>query len=88
LGDQENQEIPLDQRDLPNGLDTVEDVSNRNETETIRLKPGKIRGICSVFVPVLFVCLMIALAVAFGQRCTPSRGEITVGHMLVAGCRQ
>jgi hypothetical protein len=73
---------------LPNSSDTVEDVSNRNETETSQSETGKIRGIFSAFVPVLIAGLLIALAVAIGQRCTPSSEEITIGHMLVAGCRR
>jgi hypothetical protein len=68
-----NREIPLDQRDLPTGPEALGDVSIRNETETRHLKTGKIRGICSAFVPaivglcvpVAFALAIIALAIAF-----------------------
>jgi hypothetical protein len=68
-----NPEIPLDQRDLPTGAQALDDVSRRNETETIRGDTGKIRGICSAFVPAIvglsvpaaFALAIIVLAIAF-----------------------
>jgi hypothetical protein len=71
-----NREIPLDQRDLPTGVEALDDVSRRNETETTRIKTGKIRGICSAFVPAIiglyvpaaFALAIIALAIAFPRQ--------------------
>jgi hypothetical protein len=47
LGTQEDQKIPVDQRDFGDCLETVDDVSERNESATTRHDTGKIRGIRS-----------------------------------------
>ena len=51
LGNAENAENPINQRDLEPDAGTFQDVSKRNDTETRRTETGKIRGICSLHVP-------------------------------------
>ena len=51
LGTASKRENPINQRGLRAPLDTVRDVSTRNESATRRAETGKIRGICSRDVP-------------------------------------
>jgi hypothetical protein len=51
LGTASRRENPINQRGLRAPLDTVRDVSTRNNSATTRAEPGKIRGICSRDVP-------------------------------------
>jgi hypothetical protein len=79
-----------DNRGNIGAVDPAENYADRAGLETPdgRSRRKKIQEICLAFVALLFASLAIALAVGLGQRCTPSSEEITIGHMLIAGCRQ
>jgi hypothetical protein len=79
-----------DNRGNIGAVDPAENYADRAGLETPdgRSRRKKIREICLTVVALLFASLAIALAVGLGQRCIPSSEEITIGQMLIAGCRQ